>query len=73
MKNFNDSALLIDAVVDAHRTMQKLADSGSSVDRCADVREKSQRLNVVEEAAPETVSSLRAIRTDVIQDSFQIG
>ena len=73
MQNFNSASVLVQAVVDVERRMEKPPELRMSFYGSADVREGSKRLDVVEKIIRKSLGRLGMLLPRPLENLFQIG
>jgi len=70
MKNFNHLLVLVDAVVNADRRMEELANFGQARNRCAQARKILQKLDMIKKRHPKSLGCCWIVRANVIENDL---
>ena len=67
MNYFNDLPVLVDAIVNPNGSVKKFANARPASNRRTNMRERGQKIDVIEKSNPESLSRRTAIFADELQ------
>jgi len=73
MENFHEVWRSVHAVIDHNRRMHQLAYTRASLNPASDIREASEKLNVVQDSVAEALGGGGKISPRVSDDSLKVG